>query len=99
MNYHYLQAINPSKNIFRWYEVRVAQDLWGKWSLMIGYGRMGGKGRTLHHSFSSFDTMKESLQKILKKRLHAGRRIGCDYVVIEKRLDEYEPFFHDRVIA
>ena len=80
----YLRATNPSKNIRRWYSLRIGQDLFGDWLLIIQWGRQGFKGQYKQYVFSDEATAQKELQRILKKRLNAQKRIGCNYLIFEE---------------
>ena len=84
MSDYRLKAINPDKNIYRWYEIKQSHNLFGTWSLIISSGRIGTKGRTRVLPFKTKTEMTTTLQKILKKRLTAERRIGCNYALINE---------------
>ncbi len=77
-----LKAIDLDKGIFRWYEIKPIQDLFGHWSLIVSFGRINTKGRTKIISFDTVEEMHTGLHKILKKRLTAKNRIGCNYTLI-----------------
>jgi predicted DNA-binding WGR domain protein len=78
-----LKARDPEKGIYRWYEIKQAQDLLGSWSLIISYGRIGRKGQSKIYGFKTADEKDKFLQKILKKRLTSERRIGCNYAFVD----------------
>lgn len=78
----YLRATNPSKNVNRWYSLRLAQDLFGNWLLITQWGRQGFKGQYKQYAFSEEPAAKKAFGRILKKRLHAKSRIGCNYEVV-----------------
>ncbi len=78
-----LKAQNPEKGIYRWYEIKQAQDLLGGWSLIISYGRIGCKGQSRIYGFKTIKEKDKFLHKILKKRLTSERRIGCNYAFID----------------
>ncbi|WP_051908592.1 WGR domain-containing protein [Candidatus Odyssella acanthamoebae] len=79
MQNYRLKAIDPAKGIYRWYEIKQCHNLFGTWSLIISSGRIGTKGRTWVLPFKTEIEMTTTLQKILKKRLMAERRIGCNF--------------------
>ncbi|WP_010303088.1 WGR domain-containing protein [Candidatus Odyssella thessalonicensis] len=79
-----LKAIDSDKGIYRWYEIKQAPDLLGRWSLIISYGRIGRKGRSKVMSFDSLEEKDKFLQKTLRKRLTSERRIGCNYTLIKE---------------
>jgi predicted DNA-binding WGR domain protein len=77
-----LQAKHPPKNIFRWYSLRVDQNLFGEWSLSISYGRIGRRGQTKQYHWSELAGLMIHIKAILRKRLNATQRIGCNYEII-----------------
>jgi predicted DNA-binding WGR domain protein len=82
MHHYRLKAINSEKDIYRWYEIQTAHNLFGTWALIISSGRIGAKGRTRIIPFDTVEDMNTYLQKMLKKRLTAESRIGCNYTLI-----------------
>lgn len=77
----YLRAINSSKNVNRWYSLRLVQDLFGEWLVMTQWGRQGFKGQYKQYTFLEELAAKKAFGRILQKRLHAQRRIGCNYEI------------------
>lgn len=47
----YLQRIDPDRNIYRFYALDVERDLFGEWSLIRRWGRIGTRGRELVETF------------------------------------------------
>lgn len=82
MQEYRLRAIDPDKNIFRWYEIRPIRDLFGEWSLVLSYGRIRSSGRTKTIYFRNWAYMNHYIQRVLKKRLTSGNRIGCNYNLV-----------------
>lgn len=78
----YLRANNPSKNISRWYSLRLCQDLFGDWLLLTGWGRYGFKGQGKQYAFIDEASAQKEFERILKKRLNAQKRIGCNYRIV-----------------
>lgn len=76
----YLRASNPSKNIRRWYSLRIGKDLFGEWLLISQWGRQGFRGQYKEYIFSNEAEAQQKYQTILKKRLNSKSRIGCDYI-------------------
>ncbi len=76
-----LQAINLDKNIARYYNISITQDLFSVWVILINHGGIGFKGKIRLFSYSSFDEMNKSLKKILRKRSNSTTRIGCNYAL------------------
>lgn len=76
------EAHNSALNLNRYYEIDVARDLFGDWVIMTYYGRISYKGQKRQYGYSSFDSMSKKLSEILRKRLHAQSRIGCNYSLV-----------------
>ena len=81
-NYTYLKAHNPSKNVNRWYSLRMGQDLFGDWLLITQWGRNGFNGQYKEYVYPEEDLAQKKYQHILQKRLNAQKRIGCNYLII-----------------
>lgn len=77
-----LHAKHPPKNIFRWYCLRVDQTLFGEWCLSISYGRIGHRGHTKHYYESNITALTSKIKPILRRRLNATNRIGCNYEIM-----------------
>lgn len=56
----YLTKRNPEENQFRFYKLSISPALFGEWSLVREWGRIGSAG-TVKIDF--FDTEKEAVQK------------------------------------
>jgi hypothetical protein len=57
------------------------QDLFGNWIVETTYGRIGGKWRTIVTEVSNEDEALKQVQKALKRRQSAPKRIGVGYEV------------------
>jgi predicted DNA-binding WGR domain protein len=77
-----LHAKYPPKNIYRWYSLRVDQNLFGEWCLSISYGRIGQRGQSKQYQWSELALLMTQIKVILRKRLNATNRIGCNYEII-----------------
>ena len=81
-HYFKLRAINPARNLDRSYEIIAHKGLFDSWLVITAYGRYGHKGGQTRTTI--FDTERQAqnfVDKVLKKRLNASKRIGCDYVM------------------
>jgi hypothetical protein len=80
-----LRAKNIDSNIDRSYEIHMCKGLFDSWLVITAYGRYGaGQGaRQTIQSFYTLDDAKKCVYKIMKKRLNAFQRIGCNCEVIE----------------
>ena len=76
-----LRACLPEKNINRVYEVFLNKGLFESWIVMTAYGRFGSGTHQKIYSFMVLDDAKKFVRKILKKRLNAEKRVGCNYTV------------------
>ena len=83
-----LEAKNKSNNLNRYYNIVIFKNLFGELSLQTVYGRIGQKGQTKTYIFPEKDECLKKLKQILKKRLQAKKRIGVDYEIIHKKLED-----------
>lgn len=80
--FYKFEAQNPILNLNRYYEIDIIRDLLGDWVIMTYYGRISYKGQRRQYGYSSFEAMSKKLNEILRKRLHAHTRIGCNYSLV-----------------
>ena len=79
-----LMAKDTLKNIDRKYSLLLQRDLFGGWILITRWGRDGSKGQGKQYSFTDEAKAQKKFQQVLKRRLNAQKRIGCNYQVVEK---------------
>ena len=77
----HLEACDPARNIWRSYSITAGQDLFGDWIVAINYGRIVSRGTTKTVLLSDEAETRRYVQKCLKKRESAPKRIGIDYKV------------------
>ena len=77
-----LRAQHPPKNIYRWYSIRVDKNLLGEWCLYLSYGRIGQRGQLKLSFWNDLTLLLRQLKSILRKRLNATKRIGCNYEIV-----------------
>jgi len=80
-----LEAVNPARNVRRFYEVAVTRDLLDDLVVTIRNGRIGcrrGQERTIIAA-SEADAARIVAQQ-LRRRASAPRRIGAEYRVVGK---------------
>ena len=77
-----LHAKNPAHNILRWYTIRVDKNLFGEWCLYLSYGRIGQRGQLKLSFWNDITLLLRQLKSILRKRLNATKRIGCNYEIV-----------------
>lgn len=75
----YLEARDPTHNVHRAYSIAYGQDLFGNWVVETTYGRIGAKGRTIVTVFNNEEEALKHVQKALKRRQSAPKRIGVAY--------------------
>ncbi len=76
-----LRAMNPNRNISRFYTMRLHKNLFGELTLTVTNGRIGKKGRVQNSYWSSLDLLLEDVKKRLKRRFSSSSRIGVNYEV------------------
>ena len=75
-----LRATNPAINLDRAYEILLQKGLFNFWLVTTAYGRYGQKGgQTRTTLFDNELQAQHFIDKVLKKRLNATKRIGCNY--------------------
>jgi predicted DNA-binding WGR domain protein len=77
----YLEAQDPTRNIYRAYSISYGQDLFGTWIVEVNYGRIGSKGRTIVTVVSNEEEALKQVKKFLKRRQSAPKRIGVAYKI------------------
>lgn len=78
----YLRAIYPRRNIFRFYAMHISRDLFSNLCLITTYGRIGTRGVTRKYCPHNLDDLNKIIKILLKKRLTAEGRLGCNYSVV-----------------
>ena len=79
-----LRAIRPEINVNRVYQIRVDKGLFSCWLVFTAYGRYGGGAHQKVHSFYTLQDARIFVDKTLKKRFKAEKRIGCNYELVSK---------------
>jgi len=77
----HLEACDPARNIWRSYSITAGQDLFEDWIVAMNYGRIGSRGTTKTVLLYDEAETRRYVQKCLKKRENATKRIGIDYKV------------------
>src|SRR4051794_26692122 len=83
-----LRAENPAANRYRAYDIRIDRDLFGMWSVIASWGRMGAAGTAKTMTVESLDGAWRLLRAMLRRRLTAQRRIGCVYRLVSCHLPD-----------
>jgi hypothetical protein len=79
-----LRAVKPEINVNRVYEIYVSKGLLNSWIVMTAYGRYGSGSHQKIYSFFSLEEAKVFVNKILRKRFNAEKRVGCNYSLIKR---------------
>ena len=74
-----MEAHNPERNHHRRYEFELGKDLFGIWTLIIRYGRVGRPGQSQTYSSEDKSELEKLIQSRIKRRAGAEQRIGCRY--------------------
>ncbi len=64
--------IDPPKNKWRFYSVDIARNLFGDWSIMREWGRIGSPGRIAVESFATEEEARRAEQQIIRTRTRHG---------------------------
>ena len=67
-----LTNIDPIKNMHRFYGVQIVRTLFGEWSVMRGWGRIGSPGRVTLESFSSEEEAQRAECITIRTRARHG---------------------------
>lgn len=78
-----LEARDDMRNIARSYLVEVSEDLFGAIIVDSTWGRIGRRGQTKRVSFADRVSAARYVQRTLRKRSAARKRIGVDYEVVQ----------------
>jgi predicted DNA-binding WGR domain protein len=68
----FLTRAEPTKNLHRFYVVRLAPTLFGDWTLLREWGRSGSPGTVRLTSFERYDDAEKAERQIIKRRLNHG---------------------------
>src|SRR3972149_2595788 len=71
----HMVSIDPEANRFRFYTIAWGQTLWGEWAIQATWGRIGGLGRRQVGYFTTVESLRETLLKMVARRLARGYRL------------------------
>lgn len=74
-----LEARDPALGRFRSYRLSAGTDLFGVWQVEVTYGRIGASGRCLRYAAGDEAEARTLVQRSLRRRSTAPRRIGVPY--------------------
>ena len=66
--------IDPAKNMHRFYSVQIVPTLFGEWSIMREWGRIGSPGRIDIETFTTEDEARHAERQTLQLRERHGYR-------------------------
>lgn len=89
-----LKAKNKIKDIDRFYDICIQEDLFSNFSFTICHGRNGFQGRKRHHIFEDSLSLVSFLNKNFKRRLNAMSRLGTNY---EFASIDFDSEFKDKI--
>ena len=68
----YLNHIDPSRNMARYYHMTIQPTLFGEWSLVREWGRIGKGGQVKQASFSSAEEARQAFTRLAKAKQRRG---------------------------
>jgi len=68
----YMERHDPSANLHRFYQVIVVAGLFGDWSIVREWGRVGSPGTLRFDWFDSYDDAVNAAQRILEQKIKKG---------------------------
>jgi predicted DNA-binding WGR domain protein len=82
-----LEARNPERNCFRFWEIRVGPDLLDDWVGTTQWGRIGTEGQIKRFIASDRKESQIEVRRQIRRRTFSPKRIGVGY----KRTYLYDP--------
>jgi predicted DNA-binding WGR domain protein len=86
-----LEACNPEHKHWRSYFITFGQDLLGDWVVEVIYGKIGARGHKKTKLFPDEVAARQEVQRCLKRRIKAPKRIGVPYIVKAVNCPENTP--------
>lgn len=71
-----LESIDPERNRARFYAMAVREDLFGSWTLVRSWGRIGTWGREAGEPFPSAGAAIDAMGVIARQKARRGYRRG-----------------------
>jgi predicted DNA-binding WGR domain protein len=78
----HLQAVDPTRNIARDYQIEVSLDLFGHWIIALHWGRISTRGQNRLISFDKQCDAARFVKRTLSRRASARKRFGTVYRII-----------------
>ncbi len=70
------ERVVPEKNCHREYEIAITQDLFGEWTVIRCWGRVGGFRQRKTTCFPSRDDAVKLAGRVVRQRLSRGYRVA-----------------------
>ena len=70
----YLEKRNPAKRQARFYTLRVTPTLFGDWTLVREWGRIGSPGRLTVDWFDTLEEAERAFDRIKRRKIGKGYR-------------------------
>lgn len=70
----YLERIDRARNMARYYRLSIAETLFGHWTMIREWGRIGSRGQTREHWCRSHDEAVALLEDHRQARTRRGYR-------------------------
>ena len=67
-----LECVDRRRNMYRFYALDVQRDLFGAWTVVRHWGRIGRAGRQKLESYRDEFAARAARKKILKQKLNRG---------------------------
>jgi len=68
----FLSRSEPPRNVNRFYLVNVTQTLFGEWTVMREWGRIGSPGTLRLHTFTRQHEAQKAQRKSIERKLRRG---------------------------
>ena len=76
----FLRSIDPVRNRFRFYSLRLDRDLWGQRTLIRRYGRIGTNGHIYVESVSNISDAKKRMSELVEAKMKRGYLPGSPFI-------------------
>ncbi len=78
----------PEHNLQRFFNIFFGHNLFGDLYITVNNGRIGSRGRTRDMLCKDESELRQVLRKMVWKRTHAEKRIGCNYHIRQTTLEQ-----------
>ncbi|WP_346294336.1 WGR domain-containing protein [Sphaerothrix gracilis] len=72
----YLRRRDPARNVARFYRMHVVPTLFGEWSLVREWGRIGSGGQVKASTFGRLDHAEGALARLAGVKLRKGYKLN-----------------------